>query len=91
MDFPQFLIDFRFNDLSYTAEVKGFSFHGTMIYDVYVNLEPITGPAILVQVYPGSGSLPGIYWRQRASTPDTTLEDPDFIQAIGEAIENWKV
>lgn len=90
MEFPQFLIDFRFNNLSYTAEVKEFALHDITTYDVYLNLKPITGHAILVQVYPGSGSLPGIYW-QRASTPDTTLEDPDFIQAIGEAIENWKV
>ena len=83
---PQFLIEFTFNGFEYSAEVKAMPFEGRTIFEVYYSLTPITGPAIHTILFSSKGAN-GMHWRQRIGKKNTILESPDFIKAIGEAIE----
>jgi hypothetical protein len=83
----QFTIRFRDQKFRYLAEVKAFNLDGKMIYDVSYSLVPYVHPARRVQVYSGSGHGPEVYWRQRITNKEDELLPQEFIEAIGNAIE----
>jgi len=85
--FPQFIIYFSHNGLKYSAEVKLFEVDGSKIFDVYYSLLPITRPAVLLQIYSVSVNDRIVSWWERASRKEFIPENPLFIQAIGNAIQ----
>lgn len=83
---PPFVIHFAFNGLQYSAEVKAVPFEGRTLFEVYYSRTPDTGASVLTILYSSKGPG-GVHWRQRVSKKHTILENPEFIKAIGEAIE----
>lgn len=83
----QFIIKFKDKKFNYQAEVKAFDMKGKMVFDVYYSLVPYLHPSKRVQVYPGSGVGPVVYWRQRITGKDNELLPVEFIEAVGYAIE----
>jgi hypothetical protein len=61
---------------------------GSMVYDIYYSIWPHIYPVRRVQIYPGSGSDDGIFWRQRITNKKEELLAHEFIEAAGHAIES---
>jgi hypothetical protein len=84
---PQFIIYFNSEGQLFQAEVKAFDLEGSIVYDVYYSLYPDVQGARRVQVYAGKGIGQNIYWRQRITSANDQRMPVEFIEAIGQGIE----
>jgi hypothetical protein len=83
----KYKIVFNYMDFSFIGEVSKQLIDQVSVYNVVYVLAANQEAIAELEIYRGSGPRNGIYWRQRISTRETILIDPDLVEIIGEAIK----